>query len=232
MKLVKNHGLIIDVLVDMVTKLKSQASGGQIGRNAIIPTSAGNKEKEMENHVADTTDKGTGILVLSMEKAKAFEMFKRGYPSSDWIDAQKELLKSRYIAAKQLGEHANNLRLQTKLMKESMARDETNETNSKKDDLLCLVKEYKHAYAGLKEFKTEIEHLQHLLEAARIRMTRDFEYWYVECANEEPRISGRQVDNVGRFDSKTTLSEEIVDSTTDDISAFYKARNEIMGKKA
>jgi hypothetical protein len=41
-----------------------------------------------------------------------------------------------------------------------------------------LIVSYKESYTQLKDLKTEIEHLQHLLEAARKRLTRDFEHWY------------------------------------------------------
>ena len=38
---------------------------------------------------------------------------------------------------------------------------------------------YKEAYQKLKDLKIEIEHLQHLLEQARLRLTRSFEQWYM-----------------------------------------------------
>ncbi|KAJ1557681.1 hypothetical protein HK096_005910, partial [Nowakowskiella sp. JEL0078] len=38
---------------------------------------------------------------------------------------------------------------------------------------------YRSSYQQLKDLKLEIEHLQHLLEQARHRLTRDFEHWYV-----------------------------------------------------
>lgn len=42
-----------------------------------------------------------------------------------------------------------------------------------------MILRYKQAYQTLKDLKIEIEHLQHLLEQARHRLTRDFEHWYV-----------------------------------------------------
>ncbi|KAJ3219561.1 hypothetical protein HDU67_000506 [Dinochytrium kinnereticum] len=41
------------------------------------------------------------------------------------------------------------------------------------------VTKYREAYQKLKDLKIEIEHLQHLLEQARVRLTRDFEHWYL-----------------------------------------------------
>lgn len=36
---------------------------------------------------------------------------------------------------------------------------------------------YKEAFAGLRELKQEIEHLQMLLEQSRTKLHRDFEHW-------------------------------------------------------
>lgn len=38
-------------------------------------------------------------------------------------------------------------------------------------------KQYKSKITGLKSFKKEIEHLQHLLEMAKVKLHRDFESW-------------------------------------------------------
>jgi hypothetical protein len=38
--------------------------------------------------------------------------------------------------------------------------------------------EYKSSYQLLKDQKLEIEHLHHLLDQARHRLTRDFEHWF------------------------------------------------------
>lgn len=59
---------------------------------------------------------------------------------------------------------------------------------SLREQLPHLVGEYKASYGVLKDLKAEIEHLQHLLEQGRLRMTRDFEAWYIEVyqANERP----------------------------------------------
>jgi hypothetical protein len=39
---------------------------------------------------------------------------------------------------------------------------------------------YKSKIAGLKSFKQEIEHLQHLLEMAKVKLHRDFEAWCID----------------------------------------------------
>ena len=42
---------------------------------------------------------------------------------------------------------------------------------------------YKEAFTKLKSLKTEIEHLQHLLEKSKVQMQKDFEIWWAETAN-------------------------------------------------
>ena len=37
---------------------------------------------------------------------------------------------------------------------------------------------FKTLYAQLRELKTEIEHIQHLLEKAKVKLQKDFEQWW------------------------------------------------------
>ena len=41
---------------------------------------------------------------------------------------------------------------------------------------------YKESFTRLRSLKTEIEHLQHLLEKAKVKMQKDFEIWWAEQA--------------------------------------------------
>ena len=45
----------------------------------------------------------------------------------------------------------------------------------------CLIR-YKESFTRLRSLKTEIEHLQHLLEKAKVKMQKDFEIWWAEQA--------------------------------------------------
>lgn len=47
----------------------------------------------------------------------------------------------------------------------------------------CLFFRYKEAFTKLKSLKTEIEHLQHLLEKSKVQMQKDFEIWWTETAS-------------------------------------------------
>ena len=43
---------------------------------------------------------------------------------------------------------------------------------------------YKESFTKLRSLKTEIEHLQHLLEKAKVKMQKDFEIWWAEQASQ------------------------------------------------
>jgi kinesin family protein 6/9 len=64
-----------------------------------------------------------------------------------------------------------------------------------------MVQQYKQSYQTLKELKLEIEHLQHLLEQGRVRMTRDFEAWYVQVYQETEQPYDTESEPVSRQDS-------------------------------
>ncbi|KAJ3222748.1 Kinesin- protein 6 [Clydaea vesicula] len=117
---------------------------------------------------------------LTADKAKAFEIFKSGYPAGSWIDGQKLLLKQKYVEAKSLGEKANAMRNEIKILKGKLAVEESNEEEKEvfKDQMTSVVSKYKISYQQLKDMKIEIEHLHHLLDQARLRLTRDFEHWF------------------------------------------------------
>ena len=42
---------------------------------------------------------------------------------------------------------------------------------------------FKELYGQLKDMKTEIEHVQHLLEKAKVQMQKDFETWWKQQAD-------------------------------------------------
>ena len=42
---------------------------------------------------------------------------------------------------------------------------------------------FKELYGQLKDMKTEIEHVQHLLEKAKVQLQKDFETWWKQQAD-------------------------------------------------
>ncbi|KAI9004754.1 hypothetical protein BC832DRAFT_64456 [Gaertneriomyces semiglobifer] len=158
-----------------------------------------------------------GVPQLTTEKAKAFEIFKQGYPAGDWIDSQKSLLKTKYGEAKALGEKANGYRNEIKTLKARLQSETMDDEAAQqlRITVVDLSTKYKGAYEQLKDLKSEIEHLQHLLEQARLRLTRDFEYWYVNVylATESPPSqassdsSSMDVHNVPDFHANVRASD-------------------------
>lgn len=71
-----------------------------ISHNQLLPASL----------LGSTARLTASVPQLTTEKAKAFEIFKQGYPSGAWIEGQKSLLKEKYSEAKALGERASGLR--------------------------------------------------------------------------------------------------------------------------
>jgi hypothetical protein len=69
--------------------------------------------------------------------------------------------------------------------------DSNGGTKSARIELQKMINDYKASYTMLKDFKIEIEHLQHLLEAARKRLTRDFEHWYENVYEESSSIKSK-----------------------------------------
>lgn len=86
----------------------------------------------------------------------------------------------------------------------------------------CVTR-YKDAYQQLKDLKLEIEHLQHLLEQARHRLTRDFEHWYINVylATEDP--AEPSVDR-SFFDTNVKSSR----SKSNSVPALYTRENKDM----
>ncbi|XP_040203793.1 kinesin-like protein KIF6 [Rana temporaria] len=135
---------------------------------------------------------------MSLGRQEAFEIFKRDYPDRVGIEDNKALLKQRFAEAKSLGEEVNNVRkrinhLKGEVEKRRMQRaalgvssssDELNEYDPAEDELRGQMedekKRYKTLFNRLKSLKTEIEHLQLLLEKAKVRLLKDFEEWWSE----------------------------------------------------
>ena len=51
---------------------------------------------------------------------------------------------------------------------------------------------YKETFTRLRSLKTEIEHLQHLLEKSKVQMQKDFEAWWNEQSSFTQRTSNKK----------------------------------------
>lgn len=101
--------------------------------------------------------------------------------------------------------------------------EDGNGNKNERTELQKMIISYKGSYGQLKEYKTEIEHLQHLLEAARMRLTRDFEHWY-ENVYEETSISSALTYPISGALSKTKVLDKVV------LFNFQGSRNQICSK--
>lgn len=137
---------------------------------------------------------------MSVGRKEAFETFRRDYAQNDTIEENKQTLKQRYAEAKRLGEQVNNSRQKINSIKSQIEQhrvrrsmqgfvngtDEAEDVDPVEQNLRDTMEEektkYKESFTRLRSLKTEIEHLQHLLEKAKVKMQKDFEIWWAEQA--------------------------------------------------
>ncbi|KAM9316891.1 kinesin-like protein KIF6 [Gastrophryne carolinensis] len=133
---------------------------------------------------------------MSRGRQEAFETFKRDYPDRVGIEDTKALLKQRFAEAKSLGEEVNRAmssinhlkgelerrRIKRAALGVSSSSDEPSEADPTEEALRTHMedqkKRYKTLFGRLKNLKTEIEHLQLLLEKAKVRLLKDFQDWW------------------------------------------------------
>ncbi|XP_063353827.1 kinesin-like protein KIF6 [Pelmatolapia mariae] len=139
---------------------------------------------------------------LSMGKQEAFEIFIRDHEDHLTIEDNKSLLKQRSAEARKLGEELNEARNRiTELKKQLDVRRRQraaygvmeNHTGSEEEfdpaeENLCKhieeeKKGYKSVVGRLKALRTEIEHLQLLLERSKVKLQKDFHKWWSQEAS-------------------------------------------------
>ena len=91
-----------------------------------------------------------------------------------------------------------------------------------------VASEYKTSYQNLKDMKIEIEHLHHLLDQARHRLTRDFEHWfstvYMPTSSQEVLDIKRSID---RHDSGKDIGFDIINTDKEKLSAPNAGRKAV-----
>ncbi|XP_031450120.1 kinesin-like protein KIF6 isoform X2 [Phasianus colchicus] len=141
---------------------------------------------------------GTKEGKMSLGCQEAFEVFKQDHADSITIEDNKQLLKQRFAEAKCLGEKINEVRNKINHLKGEVTRRHIQRAAlavsnpSEVVDVLDPVEEklrtqieeekksYKTMFNRLKGLKVEIEHLQLLMEKAKMKLQKDFEVWWTE----------------------------------------------------
>ncbi|XP_060101019.1 kinesin-like protein KIF6 [Heteronotia binoei] len=136
---------------------------------------------------------------MSLGRQEAFEIFKRDHADSITIEDNKQLLKQRFSEAKSLGEKVNEIRNRINHLKGEITQrhmqkaaqvlgspQKMDEHDSVEEALRAQIEEekisYKTMFTRLKGMKIEIEHLQLLMEKAKVKLQKDFEVWWSEEA--------------------------------------------------
>ncbi|XP_069017012.1 kinesin-like protein KIF6 [Embiotoca jacksoni] len=136
---------------------------------------------------------------LSMGKQEAFETFIRDHEDQQTIEDNKNLFKQRSAEARKLREELveakdtiTELKKQLEMRRRQRAAHgvigNVEEEYDQVEENLCKHIEqekttYKSAVGRLKGLRTEIEHLQLLLERAKVKLQRDFHKWWSQEAS-------------------------------------------------
>uniref|UniRef100_A0A3Q3WCQ9 Kinesin motor domain-containing protein n=1 Tax=Mola mola TaxID=94237 RepID=A0A3Q3WCQ9_MOLML len=104
---------------------------------------------------------------LSLGKQEAFETFIKDHEDHLATEENKNLLKQRAAEARRLGEQ----------LKEARDRISKLSKHTKLVLIVCPIS-YNSTIGRLKALRTEIEHLQLLLERAKVKLERDFQKWW------------------------------------------------------
>ncbi|KAJ3613345.1 hypothetical protein NHX12_019595 [Muraenolepis orangiensis] len=139
-----------------------------------------------------------GLARLSAGKQEAFDIFRRDHQDRRTIENNKTVLAQRSSEARALREKVNRTKnsineLKKQLEMRRMQRaaqgvtgglPEEEERDPVEGKLLKQVEEekrnYKSTFDHLKALKTEIKHLQLLLERAKVKLQKDFQEWWSE----------------------------------------------------
>ncbi|NXL95441.1 KIF6 protein, partial [Alectura lathami] len=133
---------------------------------------------------------------MSLGRQEAFEVFKQDHADFITIEDNKQILKQRLAEAKCLGEKIHEVRnkinhlkgeitqrhIQRAAQAVSSPSEELNTFDPIEEKLRTQIEEekksYKTMFNHLKGLKVETEHLQLLMEKAKVKLQKDFEVWW------------------------------------------------------
>ncbi|XP_059137615.1 kinesin-like protein KIF6 isoform X1 [Peromyscus eremicus] len=159
------------------------------------------QDHSIYRHRSSLLHKKTGVREeMSLGRQEAFEIFKRDHADSVTIEDNKQILKQRFSEAKALGESINETRSKIGQLKDAITQrhlqqaalgvSENRITPSlpdlQEEKLRSQLEEeksrYKSTFMRLKALKVEIEHLQLLMDKAKLKLQKEFDVWWAEEA--------------------------------------------------
>ncbi|XP_056151323.1 kinesin-like protein KIF6 [Lampris incognitus] len=167
-----------------------------LSSSAVSPTKDENTNSLPDNQGRTTTLYRKRGPLMSLGKREAFEIFRRDHEDSLTIEDNKAVLKQRFAEAKALGEQVNMARTKVNELKKQLEirrrqkaahgimgnYTEVEKTDGVEENLCKQIEEekktYKSTFGCLKALRTEIEHLQLLLERAKLKLQKDFQQWW------------------------------------------------------
>uniref|UniRef100_A0A3B4H2V0 Kinesin family member 6 n=1 Tax=Pundamilia nyererei TaxID=303518 RepID=A0A3B4H2V0_9CICH len=177
------------ILVKMLKKEKKRAQDAAAQLANIT-----NSQSQSTSSVSTVELSQEGMLIfilslsgpkLSMGKQEAFEIFIRDHEDHLTIEDNKSLLKQRSAEARKLGEELNEARNRISVMESHTGSEE--EFDPAEENLCKHIEEEKKGYKSivgrLKALRTEIEHLQLLLERSKVKLQKDFHNWWSQEAS-------------------------------------------------
>uniref|UniRef100_A0A673CBS2 Kinesin family member 6 n=1 Tax=Sphaeramia orbicularis TaxID=375764 RepID=A0A673CBS2_9TELE len=173
--------------LDNITSDQKLASQSTTQLSTTPESNEGNRDitsTHQEGRAIQYMKKGTGIRLylffyiymhycpqLSMGKQEAFEIFMRDHEDHLTIEDNKTLLQQRLVTSSCLNSYSlHNVRI---ICTEVDPVEENLQTHIEQEK-----KAYKSTFGRLKALRTEIEHLQLLLERAKVKLQRDFHKWW------------------------------------------------------
>jgi kinesin family protein 6/9 len=201
----------------------------------------GQQQQSLDEREQRTRNKILGTM--SLGRQEAYDIFCRDYEHTASIKSNKLHLKQLTVEAKQLGQQLaqsrstiNNLKGLMKQQQASLAASgfvdlEKRELTAEEIETKQRMEEenirFKSTVKRLQELKIEIEHLQHLLELARVKQIKDFENWWTQqtatnlssAGLQDESVRRGQQDDVSRRSPPTSTSQRRLSASTTGESA-------------
>ncbi|XP_041668171.1 kinesin-like protein KIF6 [Cheilinus undulatus] len=206
----KEKKRVQDAAAQLTNITNNQSSESPLGFSSVQMLMGGNTDTTSGHHGGRAAQYMKRDAQLSMGKQEALETFIRDHDDHRTIEDNKNLLKQRSAEARKLGEQLNETRNRINELKKQLEKHRrqraaqsvmANHTEAEQEDdpveenLRKHIEQEKRAYKStvdcLKTLRMEIEHLQLLLERAKVKLQRDFhkcwsqEASYVQEADSE-----------------------------------------------